>query len=829
LSIALKAQSGFYAWGNYDIGFGEPNGAVALTEQLQGKVAGYPLVVDGVGAGSSGGNYAFVLTGKVNMGDDVAGAGGAPATNFYSIAPNAYARKEGDASVDYAAKQAKKPSGGEVSASKEPEAQETSITQDQILQSQAAAVSSAEAVKKSVASSDSKAYGTAEFSYSNPNSAQIGESFKDIIEKLIGNRFEGKRKAVQKMIDIMSDPAHALLDEKLAKVSQKVNSKIDTLLVRIDVAIDDKVGLVFNSIKGKVISLVPEKDKLLRSSIASLADRSKEATADEIKRSLRSSVTKNITEPLTHLIEDTVTAKLSIIIKEEIGSVGFDLEAGTADAEFKGNVGKALERIIGEIVSQLDVQKLTSTITKTGEDAIMGINLDAVFKELASQVASEAAKGLAEAAANRLLGSATEKLGPKLPVNMKDLADKLAKGDIKGALLAFDPIEVSMNTNFVSLQGWLKFTPEDPVYGNIFRGDISINVKQPKPFAFSGVYINGRKDNSAYWFCQLTGGSQTGQLGKALSKEVVKMDNPVDMGPVQIIGIIGRLWYRMVEDPSSGIVPDATKSYGAYLHMVLFDKAGSGTNIRLDIAAQLQIDNSGDYEVEFFGNGQIKSKTPLINKIDATAMVNVVLSVYYNSKEDHFLANTFVAVKQGVCASGRLIVELKPGYFRVWIGDEPLADRIKITPGCVGWGGQGWVKIDPNFINVGLAISISAEGSVGFNVSGFSISVAYSAGVAAGVKAELQYKPEFMLMSAAIFVDIWGNVKVRYSTPTVEILGKKIGGISGSVSLVELYMHGELMVVFNPKPSKVRGEVEGHISVLSMFSCQFKGGFETTL
>ncbi len=831
LGIQLNGLGGFFAWGSYDIGFGEKNGAVALMEQTQGKVGGYPFNADGIGAGSSGGMYSIVITGKINMGEDVSGANGAPTTNIYSIVPNAYARKDGEASKDYTAGGAKKPSGGENTPTQVVDETKPGLTPEEAAQSKDAIVSAADRVKESLTSSGSKAYGAAEFT--GVSSPSLEQGIGALLE-YAKNRYPEKYEVLMDMIALATDPAHALLDDKLEKVSDKVNVKIDTLLSRSDEAIEDKVGLLINIVRDKVITLVKGKDPILTSSINSLAESAKNATAEEIKRSIRSSVTKNIKEPLTALIKDSVTARLSLIIKEEIGSIGFDLEAGAANAEFKGNMGKALDRIIAEMLADLNVQKITSTITKTGEDAILGISMENIYAQMSKDLVSIAAKAAVEAGLNKAINSATEKMGVKVPVNMADLADKLAKGDIKGALLAFDPIEIKINSNFMSLSGWIKFSPDDPTYGNIWRGDINLDMKIPKPFAFTAVYMNGRKDDYSYWFCQLTPGIKKDSSGKAspmggaLSKSVNKMDNPVALGPVQIMGVTGRVWYKMV-DSETGIVPDGTKTYGAYMRLVLFDKAESGKNIRMDIAAGIQLDESGDYEIEFNGNAQFKSGTANLDVPDPSAQVAVSIYLYLNSKEEHFIGKAKAEIKQGVCISATLFVETKPGYWIVKVGDQPFADRIKITPGCAGWGGQGWFIINQKTAEIGLGLSISIDQNVGFNAAGFEIKVYVSAGVAAAIMAEFQYNPSLALNKAGIFIDIYGNVRVCYASPSVDLGFTRIAAISGCITLVELSIHGELVVTFNPKPTKVSGKVDGHITVLEMFSCGFSAGFDMVL
>ena len=85
LGITFDKIPAFRIWGNYDIGFGMPNGAFTLSQQLQTKIKGYEVTIDGIGAGRQGNLYSIGTTAKIVMAEDVAGEAGPPIVNFYSI------------------------------------------------------------------------------------------------------------------------------------------------------------------------------------------------------------------------------------------------------------------------------------------------------------------------------------------------------------------------------------------------------------------------------------------------------------------------------------------------------------------------------------------------------------------------------------------------------------------------------------------------------------------------------------------------------------------------------------------------------------------------
>jgi hypothetical protein len=83
--LSFEQLPGFRIWGNYDIGFGIPSGAYTLARQMQTRMKGFEITIDGIGAGRQGNLYAIGTTAKIVMGEDVSGDGGPPVVNLYSI------------------------------------------------------------------------------------------------------------------------------------------------------------------------------------------------------------------------------------------------------------------------------------------------------------------------------------------------------------------------------------------------------------------------------------------------------------------------------------------------------------------------------------------------------------------------------------------------------------------------------------------------------------------------------------------------------------------------------------------------------------------------
>jgi hypothetical protein len=50
-----------------------------------------------------------------------------------------------------------------------------------------------------------------------------------------------------------------------------------------------------------------------------------------------------------------------------------------------------------------------------------------------------------------------------------------------------------------------------------------------------------------------------------------------------------------------------------------------------------------------------------------------------------------------------------------------------------------------------------------------------------------------------------------------------------SISLLAIYAQGNLLVVFEPKPSTLEGELKGSVRLLSIVNINFNAGFKKTI
>ncbi|MBY0434948.1 MAG: hypothetical protein K2U26_12635, partial [Cyclobacteriaceae bacterium] len=101
----------------------------------------------------------------------------------------------------------------------------------------------------------------------------------------------------------------------------------------------------------------------------------------------------------------------------------------------------------------------------------------------------------------------------------------------------------------------------------------------------------------------------------------------------------------------------------------------------------------------------------------------------------------------------------------------------------------------------------------------FEVNVGVDAGLAFGVVVAVRYNPNFALLRAGIWADLWADIVVNYKS-TLPFSKWK------SFSLLKIYAQGDLLLTFEPKPSTLEGKLKGYVRLLGLFSVDFDAGFK---
>jgi hypothetical protein len=190
------------------------------------------------------------------------------------------------------------------------------------------------------------------------------------------------------------------------------------------------------------------------------------------------------------------------------------------------------------------------------------------------------------------------------------------------------------------------------------------------------------------------------------------------------------------------------------------------------------------------------------------------IKFYYNSIESHLIANASVASVIPPCLTGAMTVESRGDYWRIDIGSEQ--QMIRVFPSCSGFGGGGWLGIDPQNLSIGVFAGFSAGGEVkiDFGIGWAAIGARVEAEL--GIRAKAQLEPTFVIKEAGVWVRIYAGLYVRYD----------VGLDSGSLTIAEAELKGTLTFYFTDGTRAV-GSLEGHIEVIGI-GAGFDMGFDQT-
>ena len=184
------------------------------------------------------------------------------------------------------------------------------------------------------------------------------------------------------------------------------------------------------------------------------------------------------------------------------------------------------------------------------------------------------------------------------------------------------------------------------------------------------------------------------------------------------------------------------------------------------------------------------------------------IEMYYNSQDEHFIANASVTSVAPPCVQAAMAVEASPETWKIDIGTE--TERIEIYPSCSGFGGGGWLNLRPESVNVGVFAGFSAGASIDIVVA----EVGADIWAELGVRAMAELEPTFLIKEAGVWVEVGVEVWVDPA-------------IGSKFVVAGVYLRGELMIYFEDQTT-VEGSLEGKVTICGI-SESFKMGFNKTL
>lgn len=824
LNITARSVNGFKIWSDYRIGFDTPNGTIALDNQLQGTLNDYPITVDAISAGSNIGFYSIAISSKAQMGDDVSGQNGPPSLNVFSIIHNSWA----PAGPAFIPGQSQPISGAEVAAVQQ---DFTSVGKgiEQTINANSQEIK--DKARETLANITSETSTQASLDDATKGFIGTTTSSDEIPESggLLGSMNAKQRGVVKEIVTTivaeLIKPLRDSINGEASKVNDRIKKELDAIVLLAQQQVKEKVTSLVFSIAGPFMYNARNSKVDLSAQIEQLAAVIVNSVSTEVNNSIKASINGNITTPFTNLVQVQIADRVNNYIKTSATQIVIGSLEGTVQLEdvpqtIVAGVDTVLRNIANKVFDQISFSSLSSMVENTATDILKGIDTDKIVREIEAGVKTIATNTLADEA-NKVVATAAsdflrKQIGIDVPINFTGLAKRLVNGQ---KLFSLDSVNVRLKTQVLELNGFVYYKKDQPQYGNVWLGDIDVTVKHPKPFALGVTYLNGRTvEGTHYWFAQISPSDDTTyKLGDVMPKKARELQSPVTLGVAQMVGVSGRVYRHMKDASASPILPDATNDYGAYLNLILYDNGG-GKSMRLDVAGEYVMSSDKNYIITFDGNIQLMNKSPKVLTIDPEATVKGVVQFSYNSSEEHFLGYGRVEVlKPGkLCATGSVLVDTKPGKWRVEVGSRE--DRITFIPGCVGWSPTGWLAITQSEAELGLGLQYSIhEKTPDINFIIVKANIEIDAGLAAGIVVGVQYKPDFLLLKAGIWADLWADLLINY---------KKPAGSWKSISLLSIYARGDLTMYFQPPPTMLEGSLKGSVRLLSIVTIDFDHSFK---
>ncbi len=871
LGIEVNGVDHFKAWGDYNIGFYTPDGLAALTRQLSGEFHTYPVMIDALAAGRSRGRYGFSALGKVVMAENVSGTDGPPAVNIYTLQSNgllngSYNTEPGAFGDPFTA-------SGRVSSTTPEEIRQQAEQQAGDVKKDIDATEGAVTaqVKSSLETFRRTDGGCVDFyyEYQDPTlvTGEILGDVDDLKEKLevifLGMQFltenEEQKENFQEMAadvrrlnsyelatiyagvrDFEDGIANAVIERFREKVPfiEQVDQTTEELVFNYQQLIDDELHKVERWMTDNISRVVYDAaegfagvDGIDNQIVMAAANEMVVGLVDASLADLRFSARDNLVDPVTSFIDYSIRNRMNAAIDSIVRSNVKDIISGDFQPESTTRVlQKELEGAVKDLATLLSPSTFAGCLGSFASDILFNIHPSTIVDRLRGSainamgvVTAKLVEAGIEELANEVFAA---ELDLEIPVDFaRATAQRLFKGENLGDVIT-DAVPVIVRSPVLDVTGLIYFTPDDPRLGDVWQGAIDVIVKKPKNFIIPAVYVSGRKDDTNYWFAELGVTPQVDPeaiqgvksftanvAGDISEQDPGKIDSPINFGAFSLVGLVGRAYHNMSGTSLVDIQPNPEQKFGAYMRTVFF--GGGGKLGRVEVEGEINTYTNGDFTLDLAGDVQILSPNASITKPDQNAAIVGVIEIRYNSAEQHFLGFAQVELNQVgakvICANGSLLVDVKPGSWRVAFGQRELAKQLRFLPGCQGWGARGWFDVNPSEAYIGLGVEYAVRKEFGAGVK-----VGIDAGVAAGVQAIIGYSP-ISLNAAGFWAEMWAMIYLRW----------KVGFIQKRFTIVDLYLSGDMLLYFHPE-KKIEGNVKGRIKVL-IFNFGFNKDFETKL
>ncbi len=609
-------------------------------------------------------------------------------------------------------------------------------------------------------------------------------------------------KYTDKLIDKLSAP----VDKAKLLIQNKTYAVRDSICI----FIDKRIERVLDSTASLIRQSSGNDSSAIEKSLVRLTQASKVSLCNEVRRSLTKSIDDNILIPISTQIDRLTLVRLQSFVDsvvhanmehllngefKDLSAAGLvenpqsllnDFTLAATNSFKTDNVLNAIKKFANDAFNNLQWQNIYTGIV----NEMIGTSVQEYAEKYTKNLLVKGVTNLADSIGGAGAANIANQLARNVDIDFSNLGEKIKNGDI-GKIIRFDPSYIKVRTKVADFEGYVKFTDDDPIWGDSWQASLMANLKVQPKFKVYAKYINGSKNKPVdfkYWFIEIA---------------VSGLKVPLSPLPLLLDGAAGKVYSHMSHAiGGKEYLPDHETDYGLGLQVNFVDAATAGKSYYFDVGLELAFSGE-DYQIELNGNIAVS------NKMKGCTIVKSAIkgSGYfaYVSRTSEFIGNCNVSIDVAsvVCGSGSLGVLMRPGFWEVSIGRRESPIQINILcKDAIKFG--SWLTVSPIGLDMGLFANIEASAlSPDISLSSCSFKGYAVVGFELGVSTIMTYDPDFKINEAMIWASLYMDLGVDYNCP--------IG--NGKLNLVSINAGGDLKYTAMPT-STVTGSLYAEVKIL---------------
>ncbi len=863
-NATLQNLQSLCAWGNGNIGFEIPNGAAALNDQIVGNSGDYAMVIDYVGCGRDRNAYAFGISAKMNMAENISGDDGAPVVNAYSMYLNPLLSGTFSGSgTDPGGMLPGFNNQTDTTVSQATVANATNLTNDLSFFSDSLGIDPSDTLSLG---NDNPNVLISEGTYLQlQRIIEIAEIFVQFIDSSKAEKAadyitvakqalnsDAVKGAVNKdpkeyLQDIMESALEDLIrraTQPITNATQKATGKFRDLVEdNITDPINDKINTaltkVFDKISGQIMASV--EDETARALLTNILNDTKQSLKTQLTGSVTNSVETNITSKITDFIELALVKQVTDYIAAEIRYMGMELIENGTNASINLNHivenGEELFENIGDTlvsgIRSVSLQNIIKTAESLVDDALNGVDWDQVLDDILSSAVSNgintAVSELLGNALNSFGGEAFSSLLNNVQFDFSNLGEKLQSGDLSG-IVQFDPTNISIKTSACEVRGQLKHTKDDPIYGDHWRAQVDVRLLKPeklKDVAISALFITGKTsysaplppnfippidttDPAAVAEYEASLAAATADTTKYsywfASLGVSGLQVPLSPIPLYLTGVEGFAYHHMQKaSPTATPVPCRLNKLGLGVGFDFMDVPGNGKFVKLYMQLEVII-NEGAWAMEMYTKaniGNLGSGAPLPSIATATGTMGYYSAIKTFKGDISVIFNTAPVF----CAGGQIKFKFD-GLNGTWyVSAGTPSERMYAELLCKDWLSiTSYVEAQNTGFKAGLTLNIDiAAKSPWLDFDVVKVRGTADFYIYLDAYVDLQFEPTFRLNEAYVYLEAGASIGVDYESSIK----------SGHFTVAGIALAGHVHYKASPE-GNINGGLSGTVTVLGI-------------